>query len=98
MENIIKLKKEKQLIKDIQEILNNKTTINDNNELLKTFTAQINTTKLLNEQGIKYTSFDNLLYYIQGLLFTLSTHNKNYTKKQEQLINTIKNILECVEV
>lgn len=67
-------------------------------EQLKEFTAKINTTKLLNEQGIKYTSFDNLLYYMQGLLYTLSTHNKNYTKEQERLINTIKNILECMEV
>ena len=58
----------------------------------------INTTKLLNLQGIKYTSFDNLLYYMQGLLYTLSTHNKNYTKEQERLINTIKDILECMGV
>lgn len=93
----IRQQREKQIIKDIQKILNNETTINNNNELLKTFTAQINTTKLLNEQGIKYTSFDNLLYYMQGLLYTLSTHNKNYTKEQERLINTIKNILDCME-
>ena len=58
---------------------------------------KVDTQKLLNLQGIKYTSFDNLLYYMQGLIYTLSTHNKNYTKEQERLIDTIKDILECFE-
>lgn len=57
----------------------------------------IDTTKLLNLQGIKYTSLDNLIFYIKGLLYGLSTHNKNYTKEQKRLITTLKDIFECLE-
>ena len=57
----------------------------------------IDTTKLLNLQGIKYTSLDNLIFYIKGLLHKLSTQNKNYTKEQSRLITTLKDIFECLE-
>lgn len=57
----------------------------------------IDTTKLLNLQGIKYTSLDNLIFYIKGLLYGLSTHNKNYTKEQERILTTLKDIFECLE-
>ena len=72
------------------------TTINDKNEIIKNITSKINTTKLLNFQGIKFIDFNNLLFYIQGLLFTLSTKNKNYTKEQKRLIETLKDIFECM--
>lgn len=66
-------------------------------EQIKEFTVKINTTKLLSEQGIKYSGFDNLLYYLQGTLYYLKTHNKNYTNYQYNLIETVCGILECME-
>lgn len=54
--------------------------------------------KILNETGIKeMEDIDYLFYIIEEVDFLLS-HNKNYTKKQEQILTDIKSILDNVEV
>lgn len=54
--------------------------------------------KILKETGIKeMEDIDYLFYIIEEVDFLLS-HNKNYTKKQEQILTDIKSILDNVEV
>ena len=54
--------------------------------------------KILEETGIKeMEDIDYLFYIIEEVDFLLS-HNKNYTKKQEQILTDIKSILDNVEV
>lgn len=54
--------------------------------------------KILNETEIKeMEDIDYLFYIIEEVDFLLS-HNKNYTKKQEQILTDIKSILDNVEV
>lgn len=54
--------------------------------------------KILNETGIKeMENIDYLFYIIEEVDFLLR-HNKNYTKKQEQILTDIKSILDNVEV
>lgn len=65
---------------------------------MKNFNIKIDNDKLKQMQGIAFSDADNWLYYVQGLLYTLNTHNKNYTKEQIRLIDTLKDIFDCVEV
>lgn len=54
--------------------------------------------EILKETGIKeMEDIDYLFYIIEEVDFLLS-HNKNYTKKQEQILTDIKSILDNVEV
>lgn len=54
--------------------------------------------KILEETGIKeMEDIDYLFYIIEEVDFLLS-HNKNYTKKQEQILTDIKSILDNIEV
>lgn len=60
---------------------------------------QINSEKLKKLQGLNFNKIDdNLLFYIQGILYFLKTHNKNYTKKQYEKIYMLYDIFDCVEV
>ena len=59
---------------------------------------KLNHEKLKKLQGITFTNEENIIFYINGLLHTLSINNKNYTKEQERLINTLKDIFECIEI
>lgn len=58
---------------------------------------KINIEKLKKLTGIPYTSKENLIFYMQGLLYFLKTHNKNYTNEQMREIETLYDILDCVE-
>lgn len=58
---------------------------------------KLNNEKLEKEQGIKFCETDSMLYYVQGLLYALKSHNKNYTKEQERLIDTVDSIINCLE-
>ena len=54
--------------------------------------------KIFKETGIKeMEDIDYLFYMIEEVDFLLS-HNKNYTKKQEQILTDIKSILDNAEV
>ena len=60
---------------------------------------EINSEKLKKLQGLNFNKIDdNLLFYIQGTLYFLKTHNKNYTKKQYEKICMLYDIFDCVEV
>ena len=50
---------------------------------------KINIEKLKELTGIPYTSKENLIFYMQGLLYFLKTHNKNYTSEQLRQIETL---------
>lgn len=54
--------------------------------------------KILNETGIKEMEDIDYLFYIIEEVDFLLRHNKNYTKKQEQILTDIKSILDNVEV
>lgn len=54
--------------------------------------------KILNETGIKKMEDIDYLFYIIEEVDFLLRHNKNYTKKQEQILTDIKSILDNVEV
>lgn len=58
---------------------------------------EIDIEKLKNDCGILYSGSDDLIWYIQQLLYYLNTHNKNYTKDQQYKINLLTDIFECVE-
>ena len=55
---------------------------------------KINKEKIKAETGIDEMDEKDYLNY----MYNLSTHNKNYTKEQEYEINTIKSIIENMEV
>lgn len=59
---------------------------------------KINKEKIKAETGIDEMDEKDYLNYMYNLLYNLSTHNKNYTKEQEYEINTIKSIIENMEV
>lgn len=54
--------------------------------------------KILEETGIKEMEDIDYLFYIIEEVDFLLRHNKNYTKKQEQILTDIKSILDNVEV
>lgn len=54
--------------------------------------------KILKETGIKEMEDIDYLFYIIEEVDFLLRHNKNYTKKQEQILTDIKSILDNVEV
>lgn len=61
----------------------------------------INNEKLKRFQGIEWKgehAIEDCLYYLQGLVYFLKTHNKNYTNEQYNKIDTISDILDCLEV
>lgn len=59
---------------------------------------KININKL-NSHGFPFQKTDiaDIIYYLQHQLEYLYTHNKNYTKKQYNIIEDVKNILDCIE-
>ena len=59
---------------------------------------RINKEKIKNETGLNEMSEKDYLNYMYSLLYSLSTHNKNYTKEQEYEIYTLKSIIENMEV
>lgn len=65
---------------------------------MKEITIKLNTEEMKRRQGIPTTSAENLIFYINGLIYTLSIHNKNYTKEQLRIIDTLKDIFECIEI
>lgn len=53
--------------------------------------------KLERNTGISKISKSDLLDYIKSILYNLKTHNKNYTKDQENRIDLLYDIFECIE-
>lgn len=61
---------------------------------------KMNFEKLKNNTGLDFKGEhkkENLIFYMQSILYNLKTHNKNYTKEQEDRINLIYDIFECIE-
>lgn len=52
--------------------------------------------KIHYETGLSFNSPEEAIYYMQTLIDYLCTHNKNYTKQQEQRINDLRSILYCI--
>lgn len=48
--------------------------------------------------GLSFDNMQDVFYYLLHHAEYLATHNKNYNKAQENRINDILNILECMEV
>lgn len=59
---------------------------------------RINKEKIKQETGLNEMSETDYLNYMYNLLYSLTTHNKNYTKEQEYEIYTLKSIIENMEV
>lgn len=54
--------------------------------------------KIFEETGIKEMEDTDYLFYMIEEVDFLLRHNKNYTKKQEQILTDIKSILDNAEV
>lgn len=59
---------------------------------------KINKQKIKHEVGINEMDEKDYLNYMYNLLYSLSTHNKNYTQEQYFEICTIKSIIENIEI
>lgn len=60
----------------------------------------INAEKLKELQGIEWKgeyALIDCLYYLQNIAYFLKTHNKTYTKEQQHKIDTLADILDCLE-
>lgn len=59
---------------------------------------KLNKDKIFAETGIKEMNDTDYLFYITEELDYLLHHNKNYTKKQYQILIDIKSILDNIEI
>lgn len=59
---------------------------------------KLNKNKIFAETGIKEMNDTDYLFYITNELDYLLNHNKNYTKKQYQILTDIKSILDNIEI
>ncbi len=59
---------------------------------------KIDIRKLEKMTGIRNISPQDLLFYVQGMLYFLNTHDKNFTEEQNQKIELLYNILDCIEI
>ena len=54
--------------------------------------------KLKNDCGLDFANNkQDLIFYIQSILYNLKTHNKNYTKAQYERICLLADIFDCIE-
>lgn len=58
---------------------------------------KINTEEILDDLGIEISE-KNCIAYIDRLAYWLNTHNKNYTKEQEQKIIDLAGIIANIEI
>lgn len=59
---------------------------------------KLNKDKIFQETGIQEMDDNNYLFYIQEELDYMLCHNKNYTKKQFQILTDIKSIIDNIEI
>ena len=59
---------------------------------------KLNKNKIFKETGIQEMENENYLFYVQEELDYLLYHNKNYTKKQYQILTDIKMIIDNIEI